>query len=51
MAWITLPEDIETVNSSSFSTTSSSRMLIATQRGGLSMVSPGRNVRDILREE
>jgi hypothetical protein len=30
---------------------SSSRILISTQRGGLPMVSPGRNVRDVLREE
>ena len=51
MAWITLPENMEMVKSSSFSTISSSRMLISTQRGRLPMVSPGRNVRDVLTVE
>ena len=51
VGWITLLDERATVNSSSFSTTLSSKMLIVTQRGALPTVSPGRNVSDVLNDE
>jgi hypothetical protein len=46
-----LLEETTTSNVSVASTTSSFRMEILTQRAGLPTVSPGRNTRDVFRDE
>ena len=51
MAWTTLEEDSSTENTSTSSTTLSFRMLMEMQRGAVPMVSPGRNVREVLSDK
>ena len=49
--WMTLLEESTTSNTSSASSTLSSRIVIAAQRGELPIVSPGENVSDVLRDK